>query len=258
MTPPEPIAESIAELIEKVVRRAASLGPLPPGLPFLALDHPSGTALRLLEGLARRGIFRKYEHVLDLGAGLGATSRWIADRLGCTAIATAASVATSRAGRRLTRLAGLDGQVAHVAAAPEHLPFRDAAFTHVWIVETLAGVADPEPLLAEARRVVRPGGYLALQHLVATDGDAGAPAVAHRWQAIVTAAGFADVSLRDVSAEAVEVAPRLLAARRQLAAAAQRGDTRGSVSDWLEEPSRMATALECGAGRLVQVIARRP
>jgi SAM-dependent methyltransferase len=254
MTP----AASIAELIEVVVRRAASLGPLPPGLPFLSLDHPSGTALHTLEGLARRGIFRKYEHVLDLGAGLGATSRWIAARLGCTAIATAESVATIRAGRRLTSQAGLDGQVAHVAAAPERLPFRDAAFTHVWIVERLAGVGAPDRLLAEAHRVVRPGGYLATQELVATAGEPVRSTSANRWHALLTAAGFVDVSVRDVSAEAVETAPRLLAARQQLAVAARQGDNPKGTDQWLRERSRVATALADHAVRVVQMIARRP
>jgi ubiquinone/menaquinone biosynthesis C-methylase UbiE len=251
MTPPA----SIAELIEGVVRRAASLGPLPRGLPFLALDHPSGTALHLLEGFARRGIFRKYEHVLDVGAGLGATARWIAERLGCTAIATAASTTTIRAGRRLTRQAGLDGQVTHVATDAARLPFRDAAFTHVWIVEQLATVAAPERLLAEARRVVRPGGYLAAQELVATDGAATGT---DRWRVLLLEAGFVDVSMRDVGVEAVETAPRLLAARQQLAVAARRGKDATRAAEWLEERARVAASLGREATRVVQLSARRP
>jgi SAM-dependent methyltransferase len=246
MTP----SASIAELIEGVVRRAASLGPLPRGLPYLSLDHPSGTALHVLEGFARRGIFRKYEHVLDVGAGLGATSRWIAERLGCTAIATAESAATIRAGRRLTRQAGLDGQVAHVAAAAARLPFRDAAFTHVWIVETLAGAAAPDRLLAEAHRVVRPGGYLATQELVSADGAPDEATGANRWHALLCAAGFVDVSVRDVSAEALETAPRLLAARQHFAVASRQGNEAKGVGEWLQRRSRVTAALGRHAVRL--------
>ena len=247
-----------AALIERVARRAAGLSPLPRGLPFLALDHPSGTALHLLEGLARQGIFRKYEHVLDLDAGLGATSRWIAERLGCTAIATDESIDMVRAGHRLTRQAGLDGQVAHVAAPPGHLPFRDAAFTHVWIVEKPAGAVAPQALLAEAHRVVRPGGHLAAQQIVPAQDEAGEHATADRWRVALAEAGFVDVALRDVSDEALETAPRLLAARGMLATAAERSGQHEIVRDWLAVRARVGAALERRAARLVQLTARRP
>src|SRR5205814_1821181 len=82
---------------------------------------------------AARGIFRKYELVLDLGAGLGGTSRWLAARLGCEVIGTAASRAEADAGEALTRRAGLSPQVRLVPADPAALPFRAAHFTHVWI-----------------------------------------------------------------------------------------------------------------------------
>jgi len=63
-------AERAAALVD-VVREVAATGPPPKGRPFFGLDHRSGTALELVEDLATRGIFRKYEHVLDLGGGLG-------------------------------------------------------------------------------------------------------------------------------------------------------------------------------------------
>jgi hypothetical protein len=82
-----------ADAILDVARGLAEGGPAPRGRPFFALDHPTGTPLALVEDLATRGIFRKYEHVLDLGAGLGATTRYLTTRLGCTATATASSAA---------------------------------------------------------------------------------------------------------------------------------------------------------------------
>ena len=65
--------------IQDVVRARAL--PAPRGLPYLGLEHASGTNLDLLYTLSTRGIFRKYELVLDVEAGLGGTSRWLAQRL---------------------------------------------------------------------------------------------------------------------------------------------------------------------------------
>src|SRR5262249_58195732 len=102
-----------AAAIVEVARAAAAAGPAARGRPFFALDHRSPTPLELVDDLASRGIFRKYEHVLDLGGGLGATTRHLATRLGCTATATARSSAEAAAGRLLTCRAALDWQVFH-------------------------------------------------------------------------------------------------------------------------------------------------
>src|SRR5437773_2248885 len=84
--------------------------PAPRGLQCLGLERASGTGFHLLDALAARGIFRKYELVLDLSAGLGGTSRWLAARLGCEVVGTAASRAEAEAGEALARRAGLSPQ----------------------------------------------------------------------------------------------------------------------------------------------------
>ena len=153
----------LAAMIEDLTRRLTAAAPAPRGVPYLGLERPSGSGIQLLEALSAHGIFRKYELVLDLGGGLGSTARWLAGRLGCTAVATTDDAAVAAGGRALTRRAALTGQVHHVCAAPGALPFGDARFTHVWVVETLPLMHDVPAALAEARRVVRPGGYLAMQ-----------------------------------------------------------------------------------------------
>src|SRR6185436_5858480 len=128
--------ERVAAILD-VARDLRAAGPLPQGRPFFGLDHRTGTPLRLIDDLATRGIFRKYEHVLDLGAGLGATTRYLTSRLGCTATATATRPDQAAAGRVLTARAALDWQVFHTVADPTRLPFAEAAFTHVWVVDVL-------------------------------------------------------------------------------------------------------------------------
>src|SRR5205823_2071893 len=80
---PEAPVTRLAAAIETLVRAHKTAAPAPRGLAYLGLEGASGTGFHLLDALAARGIFRKYEFVLDVGAGLGGTSRWLAARLGC-------------------------------------------------------------------------------------------------------------------------------------------------------------------------------
>jgi ubiquinone/menaquinone biosynthesis C-methylase UbiE len=82
--------------------------------------------------------------VLDVGAGDG---RLLAALRGC-----------GRRGRRV----GLDpAQVSGLLRdTAEALPFPDASFDAVRLVRVLAHLSDPARALAEARRVLRPGGRL--------------------------------------------------------------------------------------------------
>ncbi|MGH7896271.1 MAG: class I SAM-dependent methyltransferase [Candidatus Binatia bacterium] len=245
----------VAAAIGDIVRTITAGGPPPRGLPYLGLDHASGTRLRLLDELSTRGIFRKYEHVLDLGGGLGASTRYMAARLGCTATATG-TPAEVRAGGALTKRAGLDWQVFHVAADATRLPFAEAAFTHVWVVETLPRLGPATPTLFEAARVLRPGGHLGIQDLVLTGvGDDGLPGVLARTTSRhdeLTHAGFVEISRRDVTAEAVEHGSRQQIAREQLVRRL------GEGHPVARQRQAIAEALATGRLRVVQVTARRP
>jgi len=255
----------LGELIAVAARDHARTSPPPRGAPFFGLDHRSGSAVGLLGALASHGIFRKYERVLDLSAHLGMSSRWLATMLGCTAVATAASVTEARAGSALTRAAALEEHVHHVAADPAALPFADAGFTHVWSVEAFAFLADPAPAIAEARRVLRPGGHLAVQELVCTPGAAG-PAIAgatfrsaEAWARLLTRAGFVDLAMRDMSAQARETAALLTTARARLEETLDAAARREAA---LVTATRQRAALSaCLASRslgLVQILVRRP
>jgi SAM-dependent methyltransferase len=248
---------ALARAIEAVVAGAvAGSTPPPRGLPYLGLDHPSGTRLELLDDLAGRGIFRKYERVLDLGGGLGATTRYLAARLGCSATATAATAAEAAAAARLTLRARLGARATHVAADPARLPFATSAFTHVWIVEALPRLGAPAPVLAEVVRVLRPGGHLAIQELVARDAAALAlPLVdAARRRAELAAAGLVEIAVRDATTRAHARGARELAARAELARRCT-GETLGPVA---EARQVLEDALTSGRIGVAQLTARRP
>jgi SAM-dependent methyltransferase len=93
-------------------------------------------------------------HALDLGCGAGLlTAELAADSLTAADVSPAA---LARAGRRLpgATLAELHPD------AP--LPFADGEFDLVLCAETIEHVRDVQLLLSEARRVLRPGGRIAV------------------------------------------------------------------------------------------------
>jgi SAM-dependent methyltransferase len=255
-----PVAR-LAVAIEELVRAHRAASPPPRGLPYLGLEHASGTGFHLLDALAARGIFRKYESVLDLGAGLGGVSRWLAARLGCEVVGMALDVAEAIAAGELTRRAGLSAQVRPVAAAASALPFRSGRFTHVWAVEILSRLPEPGRALAEAFRTLRRGGTLAMQELVA--GERAAPITIPGWRLVPAAeraaaldrAGFVDLEVRDRTAEAAERSAQTLAARAQLA---RRLAGEPALRPLLAEREAIGAALRAGTLRVVQMLARRP
>jgi SAM-dependent methyltransferase len=94
------------------------------------------------------------DRALDLGCGDGRLTAEL--EAGELTAADVSRVALERARRRLpgARLAELDPD------AP--LPFEDGAFDLVLCAETIEHVRDVQLLLSEVRRVLRPGGTLAL------------------------------------------------------------------------------------------------
>jgi SAM-dependent methyltransferase len=249
----------LAAAIQSVVRAHLAATPPPRGLPYLGLEQASGTGTHLLDALSARGIFRKYEQVLDLGSGLGGTARWLATRLGCDVVGVVASAAEGAAGAELTRRARLSSQVRFVAANEAALPLRDGRFTHVWIVEGLARFADPDAALCEAFRAVRRGGTLAIQELVRGDGEPPAlpgvrfVTVAERSAALVRA-GFVDIEAHDRTADAAERSAQVVALRARLH---ERLLADAGLTPLATERDALAHALAAGTLRVAQMLARR-
>ena len=93
-------------------------------------------------------------HALDLGCGSGAVSASVpAERL---TIADVSAVALARARRAVP-------EAEAVELEPDaELPFADGAFDLVVCTETLEHVRDVQLLMSEVRRVLEPGGRLAI------------------------------------------------------------------------------------------------
>jgi SAM-dependent methyltransferase len=245
-----------ATAIVDVARSAAAVAPPVRDRAFFGLDHRTATALALVDQLASRGIFRKYEHVLDLGGGIGGTTRYLTSRLGCTATATARTAGEALAGRLLTSRASLDRQVFHAVTEGTRLSFAEAAFTHVWSVEALPLLGPIERVLAEAFRVLRPGGHLGIQELVARADDP--TSTLHGLvdtdarRAALARTGFVEIVARDLDAVGAGDTTQ-----EQLAWAQLRRRL-GPDDPLVRERDELARALAAGRVGVVQLTARRP
>lgn len=138
-----------------------------------ALGHPAIDARRAALVGAASG------DVLEIGFGSGATLPFYdAARVKQLTVVEPSDGMNRRAAGRL---AASPVPVRSVPAAGEGLPFADASFDTVVTCLTLCSVDDPPQVLAEIRRVLRPGGkFLFLEHVLSDDADR------RRWQVRLT------------------------------------------------------------------------
>jgi ubiquinone/menaquinone biosynthesis C-methylase UbiE len=120
--------------------------------PFLALGERRGMARH------RRDLLAGAEgRVLELGAGTGLNLRWYPAAVRELVLTEPEDAMRAALERRVAE----DGRPARVvAASAEALPFADGTFDTVVSTMVLCTVADAEAAVAEARRVLAPGGRL--------------------------------------------------------------------------------------------------
>jgi len=109
------------------------------------------TALRGLLGLVRLG------DVLDVASGDGALAELVAPRALSVTCLDVSTRVVEAGHSRLARLPNVAFRVGDMHA----LPFDDAAYDHVLLMHALSYAERPDQVLAEAARVLRPGGTLA-------------------------------------------------------------------------------------------------
>jgi SAM-dependent methyltransferase len=119
------------------------------------------------------------DRVIDAGTGIGGTARFLAATLGCRVTAVDLTEEYCATAGWLNQLTGLDGAITVQQADVTSLPFPDAAFDVMTSVHVQMNVADKARLYAEARRVLAPGGRLAIWDL--TGGEPGPLAFPLPW-----------------------------------------------------------------------------
>lgn len=160
------------------------------GLAMLLLGRP---AARLVVDLAA---LSAGDRVVDVGCGPGTATR-LAARAGARVTGIDPSVEMLRIARAVTRN---HPGIGWIHGSAEDLPIPDASATVLWTVASVHHWTDVEAGLAEAHRVLRPGGrLLAIERRVQPGarglaGHGWTPRQAESFATLCRAAGFTDVS----------------------------------------------------------------
>jgi cyclopropane fatty-acyl-phospholipid synthase-like methyltransferase len=102
------------------------------------------------------------DQVLDAGCGVGGSGLWLAREVGCQVIGLTLSARQATRGQALAKAQGLAGQV-HIRQGDftqTGLPAESVDV--VWAIESVCHAPDKGAFLAEAYRLLRPGGRLVL------------------------------------------------------------------------------------------------
>ena len=122
-------------------------------------DHYGGLSAN--DALAERASIRRDEHVADFCAGLGGPARYFSRRFGAEVTGIDLNPARVHGAAELTALVGLESRVRVIEGDVTRTGLPSESFDVVVSQEAFLHVPDTAAALAEAFRLLRPGGRLA-------------------------------------------------------------------------------------------------
>jgi SAM-dependent methyltransferase len=124
------------------------------------------------EHLLDRAGFPKGARIADLGCGLGGTARLMATRFGAQVTGVDLTPEFVAVATELSRRVGLEGLTTFLTGSVTDLPLETAGFDHATMIHVGMNVADKSAIMAEAARILRPGGRFAIFEVMKGDNDA--------------------------------------------------------------------------------------
>ncbi|KPK52710.1 MAG: hypothetical protein AMJ63_08625 [Myxococcales bacterium SG8_38_1] len=97
-------------------------------------------------------------NILDVGCGIGGSTRRLSHETGCRVTGIDLSNEYIDAAERLTHLLKMQERVSFHACSALELPFEDECFDGVWSLQMNMNVEDKQAWLNETYRVLKPGG----------------------------------------------------------------------------------------------------
>jgi ubiquinone/menaquinone biosynthesis C-methylase UbiE len=146
------------------------------------------------------------KYVLDVGCGVGATPRYLAEKVGCRVVGVDLLEKMTAQSRERAQAAGIAGRATFAVADACKLPFEDGRFDAVVAESVNVFFEDKQEAMREYARVTKPGGYVGITEMtwlrpVAQEVKAYYKRVVHAdalevqgWMALLKEAGLQDVS----------------------------------------------------------------
>ena len=106
-------------------------------------------------------------HILDVGCGIGGSTRRLYHDIGCTVTGIDLSDQYIDTAERLTSLLGMESHVSFKAASALELPFGDKTFDGAWSLQMNMNVEDKLGWLKELYRILKPGTQAVLYEVCA-------------------------------------------------------------------------------------------
>jgi tocopherol O-methyltransferase len=204
---------------------------------------------------------RAGDRVLDAGCGVGGSTIWLAAHHGAEVVGITPVASQVARARAYARRRDLDALVTFEQQDYLDTPYPDASFDVVWAQESVAHTEHKDAFLAEAFRLLRPGGRLIVvdffrwrrpyaeldeRQLLGTLADWASPdlSTVDEFDAWTQQAGFVDITWRDITDNvrpsikrlyklAMAMYPAGVAMRTmRLRKAVQHANMRGAVNGW--------------------------
>jgi tocopherol O-methyltransferase len=124
--------------------------------------HHAEALANMNRELAIRAGLRGGDRVLDAGCGVGGSAIWLARELGARVVGVNVVPGDVERGRRYARKRNVADLVTIELQDMTRTNFPDEGFDVVWAIESVCHVPDKREFLAEARRLLKPGGRLVI------------------------------------------------------------------------------------------------
>jgi len=219
---PDPVSDHYAshDLADRIFAalKAAGRNPDAPTIDDLAaVDHFHIRGRAATEELGRWSEIRPEHLLLDVGSGLGGTSRYLASTYGCRTVGIDLTPEYVRTAEVLSQRVGLAGRTVFVAGDATDLPFGARHFDVAWTEHVQMNISDKGRFYGEISRVLKPGGRFAFHDVFAGEEGgmefpvpwATGPAISHLvgigpLREILAAAGFVPVRWEDKTLASVD------------------------------------------------------